>query len=524
MFKRLCLTGESSLYCGGACKGIGTMGVGARKSVTRRGLGSRPRRWAVRRTDARTCWVCAPRALRLPPQTLRITTAGRIACSATPVGRVDRGVAEEREEGRCFARQMRDEALDGENGGSRPGEQVPRLCAQSAARAGEPVRGHRAGRMAIAQRERLLEPLLDAGGKRARGMIDLEQPRAAQQMRETRLMIGVHEAAVRRPAIAREYARKLLAENRGGIPTPTPTAGPNRVDRGVGGGERPEPVHRAGHFPTGFVGTHDRTATNLGTQRRVGRGGARRRAGTDMHQRPAGHTNAEAIAEQRHDVCERQTEPLMQHDDQGRRLRADLHRCRAERVRGLPRMPALHASAARRTRPHVDAELADDRTDHRQIFLILRHDVRAVHLAATGGTRAGQRRFVGLINPSGHGPCAVTTVPCPRSPARRTAGALAMRLGERRGLSEARPARRIELIRELLVPALQSIALVLGARQRIAQPSPSLPAVVGSAHRDRPAVAADAHRAHARYARRSKIVQVQNIGSSPLTRGNPGTR
>jgi hypothetical protein len=45
-----------------------------------------------------------------------------------------------------------------------------------------------------------------------------------------------------------------------------------------------------------------------------------------------------------------------------------------------------------------------------------------------------------------------------------------MRLGERRGLSEARPARSIELIRELFVPALQTIALVLGARQRIAQP------------------------------------------------------
>ena len=98
----------------------------------------------------------------------------------SPVGRVDRGVTEEREEGRRFARQMRDEALDGGNGGSRTGKQVPRLCAQSAARAGEPVRGHRTGRMAIAQGERVLEPLLDAGGKRAAGMIDLEQPRAAQ--------------------------------------------------------------------------------------------------------------------------------------------------------------------------------------------------------------------------------------------------------------------------------------------------------------------------------------------------------
>ena len=34
-------------------------------------------------------------------------------------------------------------------------------------------------------------------------------------------------------------------------------------------------------------------------------------------------------------------------------------------------MPAVHAAAARRTRPDVDAELADDGPDHRQIALIL---------------------------------------------------------------------------------------------------------------------------------------------------------
>ena len=109
-------------------------------------------------------------------------------------------------------------------------------------------------------------------------------------------MLGAHEAAVGRPAIAREYARELLAENRGGIPKPA--AGPNRVDRGVGGG-------------------------------------GRRRAGTNMHQGPAGHADAEAIAEQGHDVRERWAEPLMQDDDQGRHFGAELHRRRAERIRGL---------------------------------------------------------------------------------------------------------------------------------------------------------------------------------------------
>ena len=46
-----------------------------------------------------------------------------------------------------------------------------------------------------------------------------------------------------------------------------------------------------------------------------------------------------------------------------------------------------------------------------------------------------------------------------------------MGLGEGCGLPEARPPRRVELILEPLVAALQSITLVLRARQRIAQPS-----------------------------------------------------
>ena len=67
-------------------------------------------------------------------------------------------------------------ALDGGNGRSRGGEEVQHLFEQAAARACKPVRGEFAGRVAIAQRERLLEPLLDARGKRAAGIIDLEQP------------------------------------------------------------------------------------------------------------------------------------------------------------------------------------------------------------------------------------------------------------------------------------------------------------------------------------------------------------
>ena len=46
--------------------------------------GARSRfRWAaVRRTLASTCWLSAGRRVRLPPETFRMTSAGRMACSA----------------------------------------------------------------------------------------------------------------------------------------------------------------------------------------------------------------------------------------------------------------------------------------------------------------------------------------------------------------------------------------------------------------------------------------------------------
>ena len=77
-----------------------------------------------------------------------------------PVRRVDGGVAEDREQGRRFDGQMGDEALDRRKGGSRGADQVERLVEQPAARDGEPVCGHCASGIAIAQREGLLEAVL----------------------------------------------------------------------------------------------------------------------------------------------------------------------------------------------------------------------------------------------------------------------------------------------------------------------------------------------------------------------------
>ena len=67
---------------GGRLNPSGTMESGARNIVANSAGRSRFRWRAVRTTLARTCWVSAPLRVRLPPHTLRMTTAGRMACSA----------------------------------------------------------------------------------------------------------------------------------------------------------------------------------------------------------------------------------------------------------------------------------------------------------------------------------------------------------------------------------------------------------------------------------------------------------
>ena len=67
---------------GGRPNTSGTMESGARNIAANSAGRSRLRWRAVRTTLARTCWVSAPLRVRLPPHTLRVTTAGRMACSA----------------------------------------------------------------------------------------------------------------------------------------------------------------------------------------------------------------------------------------------------------------------------------------------------------------------------------------------------------------------------------------------------------------------------------------------------------
>ena len=118
--------------------------------------------------------MCAPRAERFPPHTLRVTTAGRKACSARQL------VA-------SIASRLVDEDIE--------------LILQMATCDRDPMRGDRAGAIAVAHAQRTLQQRLDARREVALVLIADERPTPTQQMRDTGLMHGLSEAAVRRPAI-----------------------------------------------------------------------------------------------------------------------------------------------------------------------------------------------------------------------------------------------------------------------------------------------------------------------------------
>src|SRR5262249_19687067 len=125
----------------------------------------------VRSTLASTACVSAPRADRLPPQTLRVTTAGRRACSARQLVAFDR-VGFEQKSKHC-------REFDGEMCGEAAGDvrdpgsinQGIQLVLEMPARDGDTVCGDVASLKAVTHAQRVLQDALDLWGKPTLPMI-----------------------------------------------------------------------------------------------------------------------------------------------------------------------------------------------------------------------------------------------------------------------------------------------------------------------------------------------------------------
>ena len=282
-------------------------------------------------------------------------------------------------------------------------------------------------------------------------------------MRETRLMGRVDKLPIRGPAVALQDAGVVGAEHARRLGKAAP--GLDRVGGRVRRGKRPQPVRMAADSPPGFIGRDDRTAADGGAERVVGRLRLARRAMHRLDEAPARHRQAETIAQQVADAAEGEPALLVEDHGQRHRLRAELHGRRAERVRGLQRMPALHAAVTLPALADRHAKGMNDGALHREIFLVLRDDATVTHRPSTVRTLGGQRRLMPEVHVRRRPPMRLAAVGGAGLPPRSLGVCFRQAARKRRRLTGRPPARHLEFFFQPLVLAPQPVAFDLRALQ-----------------------------------------------------------
>jgi hypothetical protein len=389
----------------------------------------------------------------------------------TPVGRVDpRRLKEKREERGPFDGEMRREPTH-VGDPARAIQLTTEAFDEVTAGDREAMGRHAPREVVVAERQCLLQDLFHRRDKTGARVIALQQATAPQQMREARLMHGLGEATIRRPAVAHDHAGEVLAEQCGGFRITA--ARQDRIDGGRGRRRGPQPVQMAGDFPARFIRGHDGAAAYLLTQGRIGglRLACRTMDGVD--QSAASDGQAVLLAKQRGDLAEREAELLIENHGKGDHLRAELGARRPERVGGLQGVTSLHAPAARAARPDVNAKLTHDDARDREFFLGLRRDPRLAQSAAAVRTGARQRHLVVLIHLPRPSPMRFRAIPPPGF-ASRSARRPRQGFGEGGRLAVRSTPRLVELPLQAIIVAPQSIAFAFDTLQLTAQAIPFL--------------------------------------------------
>ena len=355
-------------------------------------------------------------------------------------------------------------------------EEPAEASEQAPAGHGEARVGDRVRLPPIAERQGVGEDGLHAGGPRAARMVRAQRARPAQQVCQTRLMQCRGEAAIGRPPVPHQDAVEVGAQDLGRLVKTAPLA--NRIHRGVRGRERPQPVPHRADAPAGFVWADDGTPADLLAQGGIGRGGHAGRTMQHLHEASGRHRQPEALTQERGHFAERHTDLFVQERNQRDGARPQVDVGGAYRVRGLQRMPTLHAAPTLRALPDGDVKAPDDWLDDGEVFLILRRHAQQVQHPATPRTRLGKRGVVGRIDLCGNRAARPAPIPAAGPPPRPPAAALGPILGKRRGLPEPGPPRGRKLLLQALVLLFQPIplplplvAIVRRACQGFAQPS-----------------------------------------------------
>ena len=384
----------------------------------------------------------------------------------TPIRGVGREGKQEREQGVPLSIQVLHESTDGIDRG-RVVQDRRQLVDQVTASDRGPVRRDLASRVTVAHRQGFMQHVVDLSGQTRARVVVTQFVRAALQVAETGLMIGVGELPIGGPPIVDQDPGERWAEETGGLVKAASRQ--DRIHRRGGRHTDPQPVQDRMDPPARFVRDHHRAGAHGLHEGRIGRPRFRRGAMQGADDRARRHGQAEALGEQRGDFAERHSQLLVQ-DRRGRDgLGAQLHRGRAERIRGLQRMPALHAPAAPATAADMHVKPADQGPDGRQIFLILGRHVRVLDGAAAVRTRARNRHVVRLIDPRRDGAVPLSSIARSRFPSRTTRICRRRALREGRRLAEAGAPGGVEVFAQPLVLAPQSLQLTFDSFQRRAQ-------------------------------------------------------
>ena len=173
--------------------------------------GSRLRWRAVRTTLASTCWVSAPRRVRLPPQTLRVTTAGRMACSARQlVASIDGSHKKRNTAGNSLAKCLAKRSAAANGGAvsiSRPSRAASRPRADARPCSLISPAFERSRRAEAVPQDRL-----HRARPRAVGMSGLQVLAPSQEVGQARLMRRLLEAAIGHPPVPHQHAGEVGAE------------------------------------------------------------------------------------------------------------------------------------------------------------------------------------------------------------------------------------------------------------------------------------------------------------------------